>query len=78
MTLQNTFYLFAILFFISLIGLNIYLVILVKRLKENAEKLASNVKRTAENVNLARYSMKAMVLKTFLNFLNPKGGDDNE
>ena len=85
MTLQDVFYLFGILFFLSLIGLNVYLVILVIKIKDNiieftsnVKQAAENVKRTAENVNLARYSLKAVALKTFLNFINPKGGDEDD
>lgn len=78
MTLEDGFHLFGIIFFISLIFLNVYLVILLLKIKTDMEMFINNVKRTAENVNLARYSMKAAILKTFLSFINPKGGDENE
>lgn len=78
MTLQDTFYLLGIFFFTSLIGLNIYLIILLSKIKNNLEAFSSNIKRTAENINITGYSLKAMFLKKVLSFLNPRGGEENE
>ncbi len=51
---------------------------LLTKLKHSIEIAAIKAKVTADNLAMAKYSIKAGILKTFLNFLGHKGGENDE
>jgi len=78
MTLQNIFYFFGTVFFIFFIGLIVYIAILLTKLKRSIEIASVKAKATANNLAMAKYTIKAGILKTFLSFLGHKGGENDE
>ena len=78
MDLQNLFYLTAIISFVLFAAFVIYLVNVVNKLNNTIRNFADKAKSTAETIALTKYSLKAGLLKMFLNMIGGKGGDKYE
>ncbi len=78
MDLQEIFYLVSIIFIVLLSTVAIYLLILINSIKQKVEILAIKTKHAAEDINIARHSLKAGILKMFLSMLGNKGGERYE
>ncbi len=72
MTVQDIFYLTGTLFFILVMAGFIYVIFLISKIKIAVEELASKVKNSAESIALTGYSVKAGLLKMFLNLVGGK------
>lgn len=76
MTLEEIFYLVAIVTLISIGAVWIFIAYQVYKLTLILKLYGATVRKVAGGIVTARYSIQAMALKTILNIL--RGGDSNE
>ncbi len=72
MDVQDVYYLTGTIFFVLAVVGFIYIIFLITKIKIAVEEVAYKIKNSAENIALTGYSLKASLLKMFLNIIGAK------